>query len=164
MCIWRVKGWTSKPISTSLLAKTNDEPTQDNSVDTDIETSLVSFSPLSFFVGAEGKKGLFYLSFLLLLRRRQEKKKKRETRVRSLITSSFSSLPFHYLRLSVCTLPPGKKNKNRLCSKTFGIDEMIEMGKNAQRGIRPFMKSSLTRECNGSHSEENYEWEENWTL
>ncbi len=60
-----------------VLAATNDEPTQDNSVDKDIETSLVSFSPLSFFVGAEGKKGLFYLSFfLLLLRRRQEKKRK----------------------------------------------------------------------------------------
>ncbi len=25
------------------------------------------------------------------------------------------------------------------------------------------MKTSLTRECNGSHSEENYEWEENPT-
>ncbi len=161
MYIWRVKGWTSKPTSPSLLAATNDEPTQDNSVDKDIETSLVSFSPLSFFVGAEGKKGLFLSFFSPSSASASRKKKKRETWVRSLITSSFSSLPFHYLRLSVCTLPPGKKNKNRLCSKTCGIVKMTEMGKNAQRGIRPFMKSSLTRECNWFHSRKKYEWEEN---
>ena len=65
-------------------------------------------------------------------------------------------------RMSKCGYP-SFENKNILCSKTSGIDKMVKMGK-MLRGIRPFMKSSSTREGNGSHPEENYEWEENGKL
>ncbi len=59
-----------------VLAATNDEPTQDNSVDKDIETSLVSFPRFPFLSVLREKRGFFIFLFSFFCVGVKQKKEK----------------------------------------------------------------------------------------